>query len=548
LGVLAVIATGVLSAPAFAASTVHSVPRENDDGEVVSSDITLRGDDGVNNVTLTPSGDDVLVSDTSGLTAADDDECTQVSPTSVRCPKADYADAILFAGNDVFSADPSLIVNVEAGEGNDSITGRTGNANTFDDEGVTFVDGEEGNDTITVDGNAEGSHGDDTLTGGDRDDLLDGGFGDDTLTGGAGDDELIGGDVGGDPPGSDELAGGAGDDLLTGGAASFQGGDDTEDDDVDGGDGIDTLDWAARNVALTVDLANPAPDGAEGERDKLTNIENVNTGSGDDTIVAAETGSVIDPGGGADSVTGGDGDDFVQAGDESSDTIALGGGSDTVSYEEHDGPVTVNLADAGADGPRKSLDSLSGIENAIGTAKRDVLVGDAQANVLAGLNGRDTIDGGLGDDTISGGRGRDVADYSSRTTGVDASVGRGGGEGSETDRFSGIEGIRGGSGDDNLTGRKKKRDHLVGGPGADTLRGKTGKDRLFGNAGRDRLDAADGQKDRANCGSGRDQFWADDKDKLRGCERRGEGPGPAPAVCTSRASAGCVLPPTSRRT
>jgi Ca2+-binding RTX toxin-like protein len=618
-GVVTLLAWGALSAPALAASTVSYSPRDKEDGEVIASDITIRGDDGVNNVTLTLSADEVLVADTSGLTATAGGGCTQVSPTSASCPKPDFADVTLFGGNDVFSAPSSLIVGVEAGEGNDSITGRTGNVNTSDDEGRTYVFGEKGDDTLFVSGYANGDEGDDMLAGGDGDDLLDGGFGSDTITGGAGDDELIGGDTPGDSPGKDDVAGEAGNDLLTGGNSSrFQRGGDTEDDDVDGGDGTDTLDWGARQVAVTVDLANPAPDGADGEKDRLTSIENVNTGGGDDTIVGVETGSVIDPGGGADAVTGGAGDDFVQAGDNSSDTIALGAGSDTVSYEQHNGPVTVDLSDTEADGPSEGGDSLSGVENALGTPGTDVLVGDDGPNILVGLNGEDRLsggggddalygegraedfsregrdefgrptprnlcecgsngdrlnggdgadlleggldsdklDGGVGDDTIRGdlpkslggkSPGRDIVDYSSRTGDVAASVGTGGGEGAESDKYTQVEGIRGGSGDDTLTGRAKKRDRLFGGAGGDTLRGKTGKDRLFGQAGRDRVVANDGEKDRANCGSGRDEFWADEKDRVVKCERRGDGPGPAPAVCTSAgASVGCVLPARRR--
>jgi Ca2+-binding RTX toxin-like protein len=57
-------------------------------------------------------------------------------------------------------------------------------------------------------------------------------------------------------------------------------------------------------------------------------------------------------------------------------------------------------------------DSLSGVENLVGSAFNDQLTGDAAANSLNGGAGNDTLVGGLGQDTLVGGAGSDTADYS----------------------------------------------------------------------------------------------------------------------------------------
>jgi hemolysin type calcium-binding protein len=51
------------------------------------------------------------------------------------------------------------------------------------------------------------------------------------------------------------------------------------------------------------------------------------------------------------------------------------------------------------------------------------------------------------------------------------------------------------------------------------LAGGRGRNRLYGGPGNDRLNIADGRKDTARCGRGRDRVRADRGDTLRGCER-----------------------------
>ena len=58
-------------------------------------------------------------------------------------------------------------------------------------------------------------------------------------------------------------------------------------------------------------------------------------------------------------------------------------------------------------------DTLTGVENVVGTQYNDHLMGDAANNMLAGGAGNDTLAGGLGRDALDGGTGMDTVDYSS---------------------------------------------------------------------------------------------------------------------------------------
>ncbi len=81
------------------------------------------------------------------------------------------------AYNDTFDASASLdAVSVNAGDGNDSLTGSSLN---------DTLSGDGGNDTI------DGGDGDDVLSGGTGDDILSGGLGDDSLTLGTGADTVV---------------------------------------------------------------------------------------------------------------------------------------------------------------------------------------------------------------------------------------------------------------------------------------------------------------------------------------------------------------------
>src|SRR5689334_6405616 len=94
----------------------------------------------------------------------------------------------------------------------------------------------------------------------------------------------------------------------------------------------------------------------------------------------------------------------------------------------------------------------------VGTQGNDYLPGGGHDDTIFGLRGNDTINGGAGDDTIDGGRGNDV--------------------------------ITGGAG----------ADHIDAGPGSDTV------------------NAADGERDVIDCGTGNDHAIVDEVDVVHNCE------------------------------
>lgn len=78
---------------------------------------------------------------------------------------------------------------------------------------------------------------------------------------------------------------------------------------------------------------------------------------------------------------------------------------------------------------------------------------------------------------------------------------------------------RGTRGDDRIVGTERD-DLLVGRNGDDRINGMEGNDTLRGGNGRDMLMARDGEKDRLECGGGRDHYQRDRFDVVsEDCER-----------------------------
>jgi Ca2+-binding RTX toxin-like protein len=150
-----------------------------------------------------------------------------------------------------------------------------------------------------------------------------------------------------------------------------------------------------------------------------------------------------------------------------------GSGIDTVSYAyglAGTSGVTVSLAVGTAQATGGSgSDTLTSIENLIGSAYADKLTGNAGANSLGGGAGNDTLDGGAGSDS---------------TTGVTVSLGLPTAQstrGSGTDLLSGIENLTGSAYSDTLTG-DSRTNILTGGRGKDILTGHGGDDVFDFNA------------------------------------------------------------------
>ncbi len=252
-----------------------------------------------NDVTADPPAGGNVVLHDAGAPLTAGSGCTQVDAMSARCA--------------------NIVGTVSLGDGSDRLTLATGIP--------LIANGDAGDDLVSA-GTAHGGDGNDVLAGSD-------------LDGGAG---------------SDSLVGTAGDDTLNGGA-----GDDT----IDGGPGADTVAYSGEGPALavTVDLGDPAPDGAAGERDTLVAIENV-TGSGaDGDLLRGDEGpNVLRGGGGEDRLLGAGGDDEL----DGAGRLDGGAGDDTLTGSDED----------------------------------DVLRGGDGDDHVAGLGGADVIEGGAGDDLL----------------------------------------------------------------------------------------------------------------------------------------------------
>lgn len=189
------------------------------------------------------------------------------------------------------------------------------------------------------------------------------------------------------------LTGNSGANVLDGlgGADTLKGGlgDDSYGIDVVGdkitelaNQGADTVRSALATYTLGANLENLVLLGALAINGTGNTLANRITGNG-----AANT---LDGGAGNDLIEGGEGDD----------TLKGNAGIDTVSYAYASQTMTVDLLFSRAVGLDGSdIDTLSGIENIVGSSFADALYGNAAANV---------IDGGAGDDVMQGETGNDT--------------------------------------------------------------------------------------------------------------------------------------------
>src|SRR4030095_15350038 len=129
------------------------------------------------------------------------------------------------------------------------------------------------------------------------------------------------------------------------------------------------------------------------------------------------------------------------------DAVTGGLGVEIVSYETSAAGVTVDLSNnANNAGGDAAGDTLSQVENLLGSQQGDNLTGDANANV---------IEGGKGGDTLAGGLGIDTASYASSAAGVTVDLtnnGNNAGGDALGDMLSGFENLIGSGLDDDLRG------------------------------------------------------------------------------------------------
>ena len=185
-----------------------------------------------------------------------------------------------------------------------------------------------------------GSEGD-LITARGGNDVVDGRGGNDTLQGAAGDDLLLGG------PGRDDLRGGEGDDTLEGGPGDFE--------VLTGGNGTDAADYSAQTEPVVADLGAGFAqfldtsffpfDQQPVVFDTLYEIEDVWTGSHNDTLTGSAAANRLVAGAGNDLLRGGEGDDTLDGG-PGADRMEGGPGNDTYLVDDP-GDVVVELQNSG---------------------------------------------------------------------------------------------------------------------------------------------------------------------------------------------------------
>ena len=193
--------------------------------------------------------------------------------------------------------------------------------------------------------------------------------------------------------GSSILEGGPGGDALIGQAGG-------------GGDTASYEHAAAVNeltgLGLTANLATPGSNTGEAAGDTYTSIENLRGSAFNDTLIGDNNNNILEGGLGADSLTG-------------------GGGNDTASYMHASAGVLANLANAALNSGEAEGDTYTSIENLVGSRFSDHLSGNSVSNILdGGSGGNDTMTGGAGADTFNFHSGATViTDFSSGEDKID---------------------------------------------------------------------------------------------------------------------------------
>lgn len=365
-----------------------------------------------------------------------------------------------------------------------------------------------------------GTDGGDTLIGDDRSEIILGGGGNDRVEGRGGRDLVEGGDgndtvLGGD--GDDLLNGGSGTDVMTGGAGrdwfAFYAGD-GRDTITDFNVSEDVIDVGFQLISAITQNGNDCVITLQsGDQLTLTGVQAHTVGAANfvrtlttpplvpdpsigvnrigseaaDVLIGTDYEDMLDGRGGADSMTGGLGDDRYVA-DTAADLI----------FENSDGGHDSVTASTGfylyANIEDLTLAAGAGNIFGVGNELANVITGNEGQNLLIAGAGKDTVNGGAGNDSLFGQDGTDVLNGD-----------------------AGIDYLVGGQGADMLNGGADA-DALYGEDGNDTLIGGTGffTDILVGGAGNDVLrgDSGLGDYDLMDGGSDNDTYWVDSGDDL----------------------------------
>ena len=164
-----------------------------------------------------------------------------------------------------------------------------------------------------------------------------------------------------------------------------------------------------------------------------TTADQYHGGAGNDTIAGGAGDDIVFGDAGNDSVSGQAGNDrFIATIGDGSDTYIGGADTDTYDLSRTSAAATVDLATGRSSSTQTGTDTLSTIENVVGSSGNDAITGNTGSNLLDGGFGNDTVTGGAGNDTLLGGSGDDKL-----TGGAGADV-MAGGSGADTFIFTAV--------------------------------------------------------------------------------------------------------------
>lgn len=213
-----------------------------------------------------------------------------------------------------------------------------------------------------------------------------------------------------------------------------------------------------------------------------------------------------------DELYGGNGDDYLLGG-AGSDILDGGDGNDTASYITAESSIRVNLITGTGNLGDAAGDTLTSIENVIGSEFGDQIRGTFGVNILNGLGGDDYIyvDG---DDVIDGGAGFDRVFAQAGSSALTYNLGN-----------LNIEYVSGSNNNDYLNGGtvgetvklfgNAGEDTLLGSVASDYLHGGSGNDMIIGGGGNDVIDGHTGADELSGSG-GDDAFFVDHLDTIDG--------------------------------
>lgn len=204
-------------------------------------------------------------------------------------------------------------------------------------------------------------------------------------------------------PNNVHVIGGSGNDLIVAGNTN---------DIYDGGLGNNTVDYHNVNGDLTIDLHTGIVSGSVNQ--ELKNIQNVTGNDGNNTFIGSLTES--------NRFTGGAGHDLFIVGGGTTNHIDGQGGVNTISYETVTNSIHVDLTAGTVTDSTGRNDTVTNVQNIIGTKYNDILMGNADDNTITGNGGDDVLIGMGGNNTLIGGNGNSTASYEYATSGITADL------------------------------------------------------------------------------------------------------------------------------